>query len=557
MRALALVLGASLLWSTAVLADSPCDPPRIRDVKPLMKATREDRTVIDGYMKAIEVCKRPGDACDEARLACSATLTNVLNAQVNFDEGWWLRDMVLPYLGQQYQTAQPISIPNPLSDVSCNLDLAQLQEAAQRRAVQVERRAAILDEYPRYVKWANEAYKRCTDAAAADQSRQAMQRSEAERLALAAATAKAAEEKRLRELSDAKRRAEDEERKKKDAEAEAVRKQQEAAAKAQRAQEDEAARQRRLQAEAAAKAKAEKDRAEWEAQEKARIAAEEQQVKQREADKDRARREKEALLAQAEEEVGMTQDEIARRRKETLARLDAEDAAAAEVARKKLELAKKKAEGIKVDDSDERPRGELALLGGIGYGGLSQGASQGQGLLLGGEALLHFGIWGTAPVQGMASGFEVRLLARFLQSVTLGNLQTFDGQLTARYFFGHVGVGLAGEFRSFMSEVNTSTAAPATCAGDCRRFTTFELGPSIGLAMADTPHLRALLNVTWLPVGTHPGTVDWARVVADFEVSWEWFVFDLAGGTLTDVTQGAPPRLGFFVAASFGVRLHW
>src|SRR5262245_27606043 len=229
MRALRLTLAGLCAWSATAVADTPCEAPRTRDLKPLMKAVKEDRAMIDAYLKAVEACARPGDACDQARLTCGGVLTTTLNAQVSFDEGWWLRDMMLPYLGVNYTLTKPISIPNPLSDTTCNLDVSQLSAAAQRRNAQVERRSLILEEYPRWVKWANDAYARCKDAATAEASRAQMQRAEQERLALAAANAKASEEKRQKDVADAKRKAEDDERKRKEAEADAARKQKEAA----------------------------------------------------------------------------------------------------------------------------------------------------------------------------------------------------------------------------------------------------------------------------------------------------------------------------------------
>ena len=82
------------------------------------------------------------------------------------------------------------------------------------------------------------------------------------------------------------------------------------------------------------------------------------------------------------------------------------------------------------------------MIGAFLAGGASA-VSGGFGLGIMGAA--HFGFWGTAPAEGLALGLELRVWVRYLTSVSGPKMAALDSLLTARYFFGALGVGLAGE----------------------------------------------------------------------------------------------------------------
>jgi hypothetical protein len=91
-----------VLVSSNALGAEACEAPRLHDLAPLATAAAQDKVVSQTFSKTAEVCAERGPACDQARAECGALLTSIIQKQVVFDEGVWLRDMLLPYQGQQY-----------------------------------------------------------------------------------------------------------------------------------------------------------------------------------------------------------------------------------------------------------------------------------------------------------------------------------------------------------------------------------------------------------------------------------------------------------------------
>jgi len=106
------------------------------------------------------------------------------------------------------------------------------------------------------------------------------------------------------------------------------------------------------------------------------------------------------------------------------------------------------------------------------------------------------------------------------------------------YFFGFFGVGLAGEFRFIDASAG---------------FRTFGAGPSVAVAMVDTPHVRVLLDAHWMPIGT---AWEVTRLVGDIDVSWEWLTVRLTGGPSASTVAGAS-RLAWQAGVFVGARLSW
>lgn len=516
-------------------ATDPCDPPRIRDTGALTMAMTQDRQVAQAFQKAAAACAKDTEPCDQARLECTTLLAATLKGQVGFDEGAWLRDMLLPYLGQSYTLTTQFTATAQANDISCAGDPTLLTSAATRRLAQAGKRQAIFDEYPKYAAWANAAYAKCRDQAVVDQQKALVTRSEAEKLAAAAAAAKLAEELRQKGVDDARRKTEAEAKLKADAQVKLA---------------DEARARAKAQAEATDLAeKAKKDAAK-----QVERAQEDRLVAEREGKLHQARTQKSQIVADAKAELDRATDESNAKHKLAMTALDdrnpasaqlASDAANAEKARaaaaQRLVDAKVKAERIEVDESSERSRGSLGVQGVVGYGSLASTDGTAAGVLLGVQAGVHFGFWGTAPSDGLASGLEVRLNARYLtQAGGTGVQRGFDGRAAVRWFFGRVGVGLAAEYRLFDSTLGTVA----------HTFSGLGLGPSVGLAIVDTPTLRATFNLAWLPIVAN----DLFRFIGDLEVAWRFLVFGIAGGAQTDP---AVSRLGFFMTGLVGVRLGW
>jgi hypothetical protein len=589
-------LVAGLVCSSSVLAQV-CETPRVRDVAPLTAAIGQDKAMAQTFLKASQACQMAqSDACDAARLECSNQLASTLKAQVGFDDGAWLRDMLLPYGGLSYPATRSFQAGAQAMDTACNGDASQLMNASSRRSLQAARRQAIADEYPRYVLWVTDQAKACRDRSAVEDARRAQERSEAEKLAAAALAAKTAEELRQKTEAEARKKAEEAaraqaeaqksaEQKAKEAQERAERERKEAAEKAEREQkaaaeraqeekedaekraraereaaEEKAERRLKEQQEAAEKArrdaedareaserkaKAEAERAKEEAERKAREAADAAAVKAREDRKLALRTQKEKLTQQANEaekraseiaSMTFTADQA-----QTAAQLQTERLQAAERAK----TLRAQAAEIIIDDTDERSRGSLGIMGGGGatnWPGTTAGA-------LGAQALFHLGFWGTAPAEGMASGFEVRGIGRFLSTLGATSVQQAEAVVTARYFFGRLGIGGAVEFRW-----NQPVMAPSAV--------NIGFGPSIGLAFVDTPKTRVMLNAKWLPL-TQQGFQNPLRTTGDLEISYDFLVFSVAGGIQSQavpVSAEAPNGgtiLGWYFGAFAGARLRW
>jgi len=587
-RRIAVGLVVVSLSTEAWAQRGPCEVPRLRDVAPLSAAIAQDKAMAQSFLKTSQACQMAeSDSCDAARLECGTQLASTLKLQVGLDDGAWLRDMLLPYGGLTYPPTRQFQAGAMAMDTACSGDTSQLMSASSRRSLQAARRQAILDEYPRYTLWVNDQAKACKDRAAVDEARQAQERVDAEKLAAVAFAAKGAEALRQSREAELKRKAEDEAK----ARAEALeRAEKEKRTAAERAQDEKEAAEKKAKAERAAaeqrakeeketaeekaekerkrlekkeeearesaakaqrdakdereaaerKAKDEAERAKAEADRKAREAQELQLVTAREQRKLALTTQKQKLTAQADEAekrvaeiAGMT---FTAEQAQTAAQLNTEKLQAAERAR----TLRAQAAEITIDDTDERSRGALGIMGGGGattWPGTVSGA-------LGGQALLHLGFWGTAPTEGLASGLEVRVLGRFLSTIGTASVQQAEGVASARYFFGRVGVGAAMEVRWNQPTMDGSAV-------------NIGFGPTIGIAFVDTPRTRVMLNASWLPL-TQQGFQSPYRTTGDLEISHEFLIFNLAGGLQS---QPPDPASGTILAWSFGafggVRLRW
>lgn len=355
-----------------------------------------------------------------------------------------------------------------------------------------------------------------------------------------------AEERAKDEKAEAERKAKDE---KEEAErkAEKERDRQERKAEEERERAEKEKREAKEEREAAErKAKEDAERAKAEAERKARDAEELRLVKAREDRKLALRTQKDKLTQQAVE-AERRAGEIAAMtftadQSQQAAQLNTERVQAVERAK----TLRAQAAEIVIDDSDERGRGSVGLLGG-------GGATNWPGTVaaaLGGELLFHFGFWGTAPSDGMASGFELRGLARFLSTIGPNSVQQLEGLVTARYFFGRFGVGGAIEFRW-----NQPVVANITNVN-------IGFGPSVGFAFVDQPRTRVMLSASWLPL-TQLGFQNPFRTVGNLEVAHEFFVASLSAGMQTQPVPVSPQApnggtiVGWYVGAFAGVRLRW
>lgn len=559
-------VAVAVLLAVPGLAAEPCEAPRLRDTAPLATASAQDKVLATAFNKAAAACVERGDACDQARVECGGLLTTLLQKQTGFDEGVWLRDLLLPYQGQQYPITRTFAQITLAPDASCNVDVATLKDAAGRRTAQAARRDALLQEYQLYVKWAGGALQKCRERAAADDTRSAAARAESERLAAAAGAVTATELAKKQAEEAARKKAEEDALRLKtaqevaahaqaDAEARALKERTDAAAAAQKAQleaeqrsqkalADAEQRNRQAQLDSEARMKAERELEKQDALAKAKQAEDERLVRERGTKVTQLKQQKEQMLADAElaykhaaaeeeqkkqaavdavaQNPAVAQAAVAQAAQATQARIDAE---------KNLELVRVKAERLEIDDSFERSRGHVGLLAGGGamaFGSAPVGAA-------GGMLTAHFGFWQQAPVSGMASGFELGLEARYFQGLGSATApREIEGHVTARYFIGPLGLGAVGEFRNFDAAFGVRP---------------FGVGPAIGIALIDNPHTRAVFSVNWLPVG---GVIDLVRLSGDFEVSYEWFTMRITGGTST---QGS--TLGWEAAGFLGARFHW
>ena len=153
-------------------------------------------------------------------------------------------------------------------------------------------------------------------------------------------------------------------------------------------------------------------------------------------------------------------------------------------------------------------------------------------------AAVHFGFWGTAPPEGMASGFELRLWGRYSAAVSGPPTSQFESLLTARYFFGAFAVGLAGELRLLDPNLTTLRGG---------------VGPALAVAFVDNHTTRVVIGANYLPLGN---TIDLARFVGDFEVSWRFITFHVNGATATRLINGVA-GVGWQIGGYVGVRASW
>lgn len=562
----------------AVIAAEPCEAPRVRETAPLVAAMAQDKVLGLTFTKAAGLCAERGDACDQARLECTTMLTSTIQKQVGFDEGQWLRDMLLPYNGASYPMTRTFGAAAIASDASCNVDLATLTAAGQRRMVQATRRDSMYQEYNLYARWTQTQLQKCKERVAGDEVKSATARAESERLAaaagavgateaiklkaaqdaaaaraeadkraLAAADAEARKQKEQKDFADReiKRREEAEQRtrderdqEKRAAEAKGLK------ADEERKKERAEAEQQRLKEKAETEAKLDKQKEEAARAQKA--AEEKKAVTERDAKVAQQRTLKTQLVTQAEANFKRAKDEELLKKQAAvdavsmspaIAQAAVTEAAQAQKARidaeNRLFEAKQKADAIVIDDSFERSAGSVWIAGG------GSGLDSGFGLGLMGGA--HFGFWGTAPPEGMAPGFEIRLWGRYLASVSGTAASSLDSLLTARYFFGAIAVGLAGELRA-IDPAQSTAATPAAVRGGA--------GPAIGVAFLDRHETRVLLGVNYLPLGN---TIDGVRFVGDFEVSYKFFTLHINGGSATKAAGGLAWQIGAYA----GVRAAW
>ena len=559
MRTLLLTTVGAALFSLPAFAADPCEPLRVRDSVPLANASAEDKALAAVLTRTAQACADANStACDAAKVECSTQMAATLKSQAAFDEGAWLRDMLLPYQGQNYPMTRQFAAGQGATDRSCAVDAVTLNAASQRRLQQASRRDALVAEYTLYAKWAQDTASRCQTNAAAEQVRaekakaeaeaaaviagaeaakqklaldqkkaaeEAAKKAEADRLAAEAAKKKAAEEAAKKQAEDAKKAAEDAKK-----QAEADRKkaaEAEEKARKERAETEEKARQERADAE-------EKARKEREAAAKA--AADAKIVAEREGKKTAAKEQQAALLAQADAELKAAEADVEKRKKEAAAQAELDAARRLEEAKKRKAALEKKAEDVKIPTDDERSKGAVSLAIGAGYGGFGLAAGPYAGPVFGAQLQFHLGFWGVAPADGMASGFELRLLGRYLDTFnTASALSAASGLVTGRYFIGRFGFGAAFDARF----TQTSVAS-----------TDFGLGPSLSLAIVDSPKNRVNLNVHWLGI-LNPNL---GHFSADFEMSFSYFTFGISGG---DVASVAPGQNGYQVSGFVGGRLPW
>jgi hypothetical protein len=558
----------ALTWAGSALAAEPCDAPGARDLKPLQAAIASDEAVGAAFEATALACPPvPAEGCDAQKLKCGESLTQNLKKMVGFDEGAWVRDMLLPYLGQSYKPTVVLpTVVTPATDVSCTADHLTLRAAALRRKQQADRRKLVAGEYAKWQVWAMAVRQTCVDKVKAQKEQEDVGKAEAARLAAAAAALKTAEEARQAELKTAdearqaelKRQAqalEDakkaEEKRKQEAEREQARKQAEAEAKARAAANAQVVADREAKKHAQEqrvddlKAKEELRRQEAEDQLKAaKLASEAEHQKKIDAlKKDLALNEEQKAKAVAEEEKRFGVQEETRRRN-----------AEAEIAK-----------ASKIDRSDERLRGNLALhaVGGIS---LLNGAP---GAALGAHFRGRFGFWGLAPADGMASGAEIKLFSTLIgMPGTAPSLFQFEGGGEVRAWYRRVSLGVSASYdylgTTLASDDGTGTQVAVPCpsvpgsATPCAGASSFALGPSVNFAIVDNPTHQFLIGVRWIP--TFQG--DLLRFASEFEIAFEWFTLTLQAGLkqdshAVDAVGATVPRLGFWAVAGLGGRFRW
>lgn len=534
---------AAFVITGLVSAANDCDAPRIRETTTLAAAIAQDKVMGQTFLKAAGACAAPGEACTAARLECAAILTSTAQKQVGFDEGVWLRDMLLPYQGAYYPMTRTFGAAQLANDGSCNVEVAVLTAAAERRSQQAIRRDGLLQEYALYAKWAQGQQQQCKDKLALVAVQSETARLEAERAAAAtaaasaavaaAAAAKALEEKKAREAAEAaaaeaKRREDAERQAKEEAERQEEQRRKELADAEKRQQEEKEAAEKKQKEDEENKAVAERNsRTQQLRDEKKKLVAD------AELQLERARTE-EALKRQAAVDAVSSSPAIA-----SAAVAEAADAEKARIAAEKnLVAAKEKAAAIEIDDSYERGVASVFLNG--GFSAVDGGTGMGAGVLAGG----HFGLWGTAPSEGMASGVEFRFWARYLAHITSPTMTedhhtSVDLLLSGRYYFGHLALGLAGEMRFLQPAFGTLR---------------FGVGPTLAAAFIDNKDTRVVLGVNYLPLGN---TLDPLRILGDFEVGYKLLSIHVLGGSMTRTLADGTSQIGWQLGGYVGLRYSW
>lgn len=599
-----------LVVSLALHAGEPCEAPRVRDTAPLLTAIAQDKVLGLAFSKAAGLCAQPGDACDQARLECAGLLKATIEKQQAFDDGAWLRDMLLPYLGANYAMTRTFGPAAPAADASCNVDVATLEAASQRRLSQAARREGLSQEYAGYVKWTQAQLAKCREQRAADEVKAAAAKAEADRIAAAsaasaaaaAATAAAAEEIRKKQAAEAsaaekareeaKRREEqaaaDREKERRLAEERAKAQEQarkdELAAAEKRRQEDkeEAARLRkeaeekaeREKKEALARAEKEKEEALERAEREKREAKEEAEKEKREAQEQAEREKKEAERKAREAEERRLIDERNTRvaeQRALKARIvkEAEDALELakheEIVKKQAALAAvehtpttsqeavaaaAQAEAVRIDAEkklvEARQKADAIVIDD------SFERSRGSVFIAGGGAA-NAGGFGLGVLAGLHLGF-------WGDAPSEGMASGLELRLWGRYSGQVAGTPTATldallTARYFFGPFGVGLGGSLGLSGNGFSTLGVGTGPSLGLMFIDSPTWRVGLNGTWLPVGT---SLDVTRFNADMEVSWRFLTVQVHGGSLGSVqVPDGPMQLAWSVGGFVGVRGSW
>ena len=557
-----LVAVAALLGSTLAVAQE-CPRPNVRTTNSLVTAIAQDEVMASGFEMAAAACATEGVSCDEAKVRCGQLLTTTLQQQLSFDEGAYLRDMLVTYAGQQYRMMVPIASAAALTDVSCNTDAAALKAAAARRKQQAERRKVVNAEYPRWITWVNNQYQSCADRLAVEKARVDVQAAEAAKLLAAAEAAKQAELVKQDQKAAAERAAREKAEQEAKVKDQALKAQQAAAAEqarakaaAEQAQKDKLAEEKRLAEKKAEDERRAKESAEERAAREAQEAANAKIVAEREGKKAAVEKQRQDLIdkenqragaVKARAEAGRAAAEAAHQKKieelkrslemsevDKAARLaevdkeyEAAEAARQEEARKAIDAAPV------VDRSDERLGGALSIHAMGGYFSIGTVDSK---PVIGAQLTIRQGFWGTAPASGLASGVELRATAFFLISP---DAKTYFVQVAPeiRYWFGFFGLGAAFDYQRIQLTAGASTDS-------------IGLGPTLSLAAFDNPDGRLFFTVRWTPFLNE----QYERVTGEIEGGYKVFSFAVQGGV---VKQGRATPLGFFVGASLGIRLRW
>jgi hypothetical protein len=510
-----------------------------------MTAIQQDDAMALMFDQTSTACVDISTACDAAKLKCGELLAKTLKLQVNVDEGMWLRDMLLPFQGQRYAIMAAIPMTATAQDVSCNNDAPTLKAAAQKRKQLAQKRRDIINEYPKWAQWAGQVAQQCRVDLAARTQAQQQATAQAEAQAQAALAAKQAEELRQKSKRDAEleaaRKFEAEKKAKEDAvKAEAERKRQEELAQAEAIRKQKEAQREMLEAQMTAQQRAqEQARRAAEEDEKRRIAAAEEAEKKRLAAEAEAKRKAQAeeeerqRKAQALADAKFVQD---REAKKVAAEQKVDDLRAQEDARRAA-ADKQIAEANKIDRSDERLKGSIAAHAAADYAAFD---GSNAGLLLGVNVQLRYGIWMTAPANGMASGMELKVAGTFLgQVVGQGGAALFTADPELRWYFARFGVGATFEWRHL-------SVTGATGQAD-----SFALGGNISVAIVDTPDGRFVATLRWLP-GVFSG-VEWTRINGELEIGFKYFSAMIQAGTIT--RGNSTP--GWFAGLGLGGRLRF